>query len=124
MPALRLVLAQVAGHDPVEAMSFGTVARRVLDPALPIGLRYIELRHLVESFAPLGFNATWQLLVARFGLREGEPSDSQALAAAAAFMVEWHGVWAARQAAEAEFRAWHKRNALAILPPERRPIAP
>jgi hypothetical protein len=90
-------------------MSFNTLAKRVRNESLPISYRHVALRSCVERFCPLGFNRTWRTLEARFGLKQGVPSESAQLQAAIAFLLAWRNAWLARQVAEAAFRREEKR---------------
>ncbi|WP_405015811.1 hypothetical protein OHV05_00925 [Kitasatospora sp. NBC_00070] len=48
-------------------MSFNNFARKVRNPALPLGLRVSMLRSCVQLYRPIGFNATLSLLASEAG---------------------------------------------------------
>jgi GNAT superfamily N-acetyltransferase len=43
-------------------MTFQTLARRVRNPKLSLGLRYVALRSAVEHYRSLGYHATWAFI--------------------------------------------------------------
>lgn len=84
-------------------MSFGDETRKVRDEALPIGLRYVSLRHAVELHCPFGFGQTWKYLEEKCGVKEGEPNDSQVLVKCADFIEEDRAAWIKVKQAHEEF---------------------
>jgi hypothetical protein len=74
-------------------MSFGNEVTKVKDESLPIGIRYISLRHCVKLHRPLGFHKTWKFLEKKFGLKEGEENESQVLIQCAEFLETDRDAW-------------------------------
>lgn len=91
-------------------MSFNNEARIVKDESMPLGRRYMALRHCVELYCPLGFNGTWKILEARFGLREGQAASSQALTAAINFLELDRQAWLKYSQAHQELVHLRKKN--------------
>ncbi len=50
-------------------MSFQTLARRVRDPKLPLGLRYAALRSGLEHYRGIGYHAAWGFITGSDGSR-------------------------------------------------------
>jgi len=67
-------------------MSFGDEIRKAKNEALPIGLRYMSLRHAVGLHCPFGFRQTWQYLEEKCSVKEGEMNDSSVLFKCAEFL--------------------------------------
>jgi hypothetical protein len=84
-------------------MSFNREARLVKDGSIPLGLRYVSLRHCVELFCPLGFNKTWALLAGRFGLRENDANEPGVLVASVQLLERWRRAHIEVQAAERHY---------------------
>lgn len=74
-------------------MSFNNDAGVVRDESKSLGQRFKALRHCVGNHCPLGFNATWKVLETKFGIREGQPTTSQALLAAIDFLQADRQAW-------------------------------
>ncbi|GAA1193866.1 hypothetical protein F4556_007351 [Kitasatospora gansuensis] len=53
-------------------MSFNNFARKVRDPALPLGLRVSILRSCVQLYRPIGFHATLSFLASQAGDFNGD----------------------------------------------------
>ena len=84
-------------------MSFGDEIRKVKNESLPIGLRYVSLRHAVELHCPFGFGKTWQYLEDICGVKEGELNDSPVLIKCAEFPDEDRVAWLNVKQAHEEF---------------------
>lgn len=59
-------------------MTFQTLARRVRDPELPLGLRYAALRSALEYYRRLGYHATWSFITG-IDSRKSQPLDGPGL---------------------------------------------
>ena len=84
-------------------MSFGDEIGKVKDESLPIGLRYVSLRHAVELHCPFGFGRTWQYLEENFGVKEGEQNSALVLVKCAEFIEQDRTAWLNVKRAHDEF---------------------
>lgn len=74
-------------------MSFNSELAQVRDNSLPIGMRYMSLRHCVELYSPFGFDKTWKIMERKFGLKEGEANDNNVFIQCAEFLETDRNAW-------------------------------
>lgn len=62
-------------------MTYQTLARRVRNPELPLGLRYAALRSALEYYRRLGYHASWRFITGANAAKANPLGDSGLLAA-------------------------------------------
>ncbi|MDN3239543.1 GNAT family N-acetyltransferase [Glycomyces tritici] len=94
-------------------MSFQTLARRVRNPELPLGLRYAALRSALEHYRRLGYWNAWEFITRTDGPGPTR-LDADRMLNALQRLETSRNVWLAEIAAYAERRRAHKRDRIPV----------
>ncbi|WP_205325021.1 GNAT family N-acetyltransferase [Glycomyces sp. YM15] len=90
-------------------MTFQTLARRVRNPGLPLGLRYVALRSALEYYRRLGYHASWSFITGT-DARKPRPLDEPGLLNALERLETSRNAWLVEMEAFAERRTVLKRE--------------